>query len=291
MMKAVDKLIFNTLISRKGVNIPQVGSLCIGVRQAKFVDGSKLSVPVARVEFSSKFVEGYADIVDLIAQQGELDAQQAQRCYAKWLEQASGVQGIDLSQADKRVAEQVTIEGVGCVKTNFFYPCADFSDILAPVGGQTTMRVKKRSRVMPIMLGIVAVLLLGAGVYVVGFSDFFKVEKTVTMRGTLVEDAQPEPVVVPAPKTQAVDLIEPEVKEVRQTARAHKYFVIAGVFSTKANAQRFIAESEGFDAQVLEVGEKRFLVSIFGSASETEAMAFRDKQQATHPGSWVYQQE
>lgn len=150
-MKTIAKIIFDTLAAAGGVNLPDVGSLCVERDAAKFVSKSEIRPPHNRVVFSRKQNPAFQSIVDLMVAAGEA-RKDAEKKYAEWLEKSRGEKGL------------LEINDVGVLKHDFFYPSAALHDTLNP-DGQKSVRLQKSNNAWR-KVAIVAVYVVGAAVLV-----------------------------------------------------------------------------------------------------------------------------
>lgn len=116
-MKAIDKIIFNELASRRAVVLPGVGTLSV-TRRAAQAAGKEIKAPVNRVVFSRKEVADAPSVVALMEAMG-VGREAAEGAYKEWL------QGV-------RKGDDLTIDGVGNVKQDLFTPSTELEQMLNP---------------------------------------------------------------------------------------------------------------------------------------------------------------
>ena len=132
-MKAIDKIIFNELASRKAVVLPGVGTLGV-VRRTAQMDGREVKAPVNQVVYSRKEAQDAPSVIALMEAMG-VDGESAKVAYGEWL---NGVKD----------GEGIRIEGVGAVRQDFFTPSVELEQMLNPVRSQPAAR-KETTSVLP----------------------------------------------------------------------------------------------------------------------------------------------
>lgn len=301
-MGTVEKLIYNVLVAREAVNLPEVGSLRVEMQAAKFLSKDKLRIPIVRIIFSSQPLEGASSIIELISSYGQMDSDEALAYYKKWLN-ASSNNG------------EIQIEGVGTIKNNFFYPSSEMNAILALDNGNI-IKIKPRAKSLKAVF-IILFLVILSGVAYYYFSSQAAVQKQAPYTQlTPIQQTKKTPS-DQTPKTKSSEdqmvKIETESGETKELnfeqvvneldaglkSRAEKepepksasskgkYCVVAGVFSKEANANKFALSGDGYE--IIQTGSSRFLVSVYNSDSEDNAISYRDNIQNMYPGAWVYE--
>lgn len=123
-MKAIEKIIFNELASRRAVALPNVGVLSIARRAAQ-ADGEEVKAPVNQVVFTEGSPAGVPTVTGIMTSLG-LEATQAAPLYDEWLNASLTGDGVD-------------IKGVGTLSHGVFAPSPELEQILNP-GRATTCR-------------------------------------------------------------------------------------------------------------------------------------------------------
>ena len=116
-MKAIDKIIFNELASRRAVVLPGLGTLGV-VRRTAQITGREVKAPVNQVVYSRKEAEDAPSVVALMENMG-VGADVAESAYAEWLAEVSD-------------GDSFRISGVGEVRQDFFTPSTELEQMLNP---------------------------------------------------------------------------------------------------------------------------------------------------------------
>lgn len=269
-MKGVDKLIFNVIAAHGDVNLPEVGALGYERSAAKLSAKRELAAPVSRAVYYREPIEGAPSIMDMIAEQAQCDEAEARRIYKRWLYGA-------------RVDDKIIIDGVGEIRSHFFYPVANLQAQLNPL--PTKIRIKPRSRFGAILWILFALLLIGgasAGGYY--YSEISQLQSIFAPKPA------PEPVIEVVEQPVAVDTV---VIEPKPDYAAMKYQIVAGVYKSEANADKFIAkeklDSIGYTKVVLRNGN--IIISLYSTNDAQEAETQRQQLSGQFPQAWVYEQK
>lgn len=116
-MKAIEKIIFNELASRRAIVLPHVGTLRIDRCTAELGDKG-VKAPSNRINFSATEDEGRATVVSVMEAMG-VDRAQAGHAYSEWLEEV-------------RDGNDLTINGVGELVGGVFTPTVELDQMLNP---------------------------------------------------------------------------------------------------------------------------------------------------------------
>ncbi|MCL2562254.1 MAG: SPOR domain-containing protein [Rikenellaceae bacterium] len=127
-MKAIDKIIFNELASRKAVVLPGVGTLGV-VRHTAEIKGGELKSPVNQVVYSKHEAKDAFSIISIMESIG-MPRDAATVAYGEWLSEAKGGDGT------------VNIGGVGKIKNDIFTPTVELEQLLNPVRSQNTSQAR-----------------------------------------------------------------------------------------------------------------------------------------------------
>ena len=117
IMKAIDKIIFNELASRRAIVLPGIGTLEVTRRAAQMVGGD-IKAPVNQVVFSPKEARDIPSVALLMRSMG-MEPAAAENAYNAWLLEA--MRGDD-----------VIINGTGILKQDFFIPSMELEQMLNP---------------------------------------------------------------------------------------------------------------------------------------------------------------
>lgn len=339
-MEAIDKLLYNLLSSGESVVLPEVGTLRVE-QSTTTQSGNRVVCGSRRVRFSSRTDKGVRSVVSVMVEEYGLSGEEATEAYGEWLRSA-------------RKGSEVTIEGVGSVKKEFFKPTEEFdSEALNP--WQTAL-VTLHSRRLPLgWIFTICVVLGAAGAWmwlvgggaeketakeiaeevdsviteeaIVASLEEYAEELVVasTPEEKPIEKPETKPEQKPAPKPEQKPTPKPEQKpapkptpapqqtQPKQVAPAEqsapavpaaiipiqpvertsgKSVVVAGVFSTGENADKFIAEDElgvGSGAYTKHHYGNKILVAVGGIFdTATAANTHRRTLPSTDGSLWVY---
>lgn len=150
MVEQVNNLLFNLLISGRGVLLPTVGSLFTRYVGARLQPGGRLERGVREVVYTAQ--ERGLTLVDAIAEAAGCDRHEAAEIYDRWLAQT--------------FADHIlTIAGVGEVRQGRFVPDAALEAVLNPQGG-TSLVLRRRGRVTRrVAFAVAAALVLAVAGY------------------------------------------------------------------------------------------------------------------------------
>ena len=287
MVGEVNKIIYNMLISGRGVRLPQVGTLYIERQGARRISEDRLLSPRNVVAFSSH--EEAPSLVDEIVAIAGCQTSQAEDIYERW--------------KSKTLADGVlTIGGVGQLKGKSFQMEQPFNSAIYPKGVKTlVVRRPKRSSNswLYAACGVCVIVALCICGYIMWGDSLFPksdTEKVVAaapaeqvVEATAEEIPAAEPMVSqpePSVPTATVPAQTPAVQN-----RRYAYYVVMGVFSTEANADRAIEQvhSKASEAkcEVLPFGSK-FMVTMYGSDSREDCNTFARSYRELFPDLWIY---
>ncbi|MBQ6571343.1 MAG: hypothetical protein IIX31_01515 [Alistipes sp.] len=287
MVGEVNKIIYNMLISGRGVRLPQVGTLYIERQGARRISEDRLLSPRNVVAFSSH--EEAPSLVDEIVAIAGCQTSQAEDIYERW--------------KSKTLADGVlTIGGVGQLKGKSFQMEQPFNSAINPKGVKTLVvrRPKRRSNSwLYAVCGVCVIVALCICGYIMWGDSLFPksdTEKVVAavpaeqvVEATDEEIPAAEPMVSqpePSVPTATVPAQTPAVQN-----RRYAYYVVMGVFSTEANADRAIEQvhSKASEAkcEVLPFGSK-FMVTMYGSDSREDCNTFARSYRELFPDLWIY---
>ena len=188
-MNAIEKLIFNELASRRGVNFPGVGSLCPEFRPARLRSKKILEAPSVHVVFSHDESSAWPSLPALIAREGEMDGEIARAEYDRWLHGAQKKQTI-------------VINGTGEIQQGHFVPSPELNALLNPKR-PPFIRLRKRRKSMRVALGmLVAVLAICLVVAVWLYHDAFRLPALLALVEHPSTIMTPEPYPCGEPATQ-----------------------------------------------------------------------------------------
>lgn len=290
MIEEVNKIIYNMLISGRGVNLPGLGVLYIERQAARKLSDGRLLGPRNVVVFSKQ--EPAPSLVDEIVSIASCAVEQAQDIYERW--------------TAKTYQEGVlTIGGVGVLKNGVFSTDKAFLSAINPQGIKTIV-VRKRRRASNGWLYAVTGI---AVVVALGFLAFLMWGDTLTGKAKSAEKvAVAEVVAAETPAVEGEQVAEEQAPE--QTAEqpamqsaapqavansgSYAYYVVVGIFSTPENAARAVEQTRSkmkdVACEVLPFKGKH-MVTVFGSDKREDCNAFARSYRDIYPDLWVYNKQ
>ena len=285
MIDEVNKIIFNMLISGRGVFLPDVGTLYIERQAARRIDKNRLMSPRNVVSFSSQ--EQAPSLVDEIVAIASCQREQAQDIYERWI-------------AKTRTAAELTIGGVGVLRGKSFVADKAFATTINPQGVKTLVVKRKSSHAWVYVVCAVAVIIALAFFAYLQWGDEWGINADVKSETVAVIPAEQESVAqtlaeakaegkTTEPTNATVATPEPQAAPVQRGLYA--YYVVMGVFSTEENAGRAVEQLRSnikdVGAEVLPFGSK-YMVTAYGSDSRAECNTFISSYRDIYPDLWVY---
>lgn len=287
MVGEVNKIIYNMLISGRGVRLPQVGTLYIERQGARRISEDRLLSPRNVVAFSSH--EEAPSLVDEIVAIAGCQTSQAEDIYERW--------------KSKTLADGVlTIGGVGQLKGKSFQMEQPFNSAINPKGVKTLVvrRPKRRSNSwLYAACGVCVIVALCICGYIMWGDSLFPKSDTENVVAAVpaeqVVEATDEEIPAAEPMVSQPEPSVPTATVPAQTPavqnRRYAYYVVMGVFSTQANADRAIEQvhSKASEAkcEVLPFGSK-FMVTMYGSDSREDCNTFARSYRELFPDLWIY---
>lgn len=285
MVGEVNKIIYNMLISGKGVFLPSVGTLYIERRGARKISETRLVSPHNVISYSSQ--EQAPSLVSEIVSIAGCEQAQAQDIYDRWLSKTL-------------VEGRLTIEGVGVLVGKAFTVDPALGKAINPQGIKTlVVRRKKSGAWIYVVCAISIALALGFFSYIM-WGDKVSLsadEKPLAAEQTEVISAME---IVPADSIAksevAVEQTAEEPKEqpaeaVVTVAKDYAYYVVMGIFSTEENANRAVEQVEKKiedpQCKILPFKNK-FMVTIYGSDAVGDCNAYAKSYHDIYPDLWVY---
>ena len=285
MIEEVNKIIYNMLISGRGVFLPEIGTLYIERQAARKLADGRLLSPRNTVVFA----EGVQapSLVDEIVSIAGCGVEQAQDIYERW--------------KAKTLAEGVlTVGGIGVLKGKSFSTDKTFHSAINPQGVKTLVVRKKSSNAWLYVVSAVAVVVaLGFLAYLMWGDKFMGkqsaekvvVEQIATPEAPAVENAEQgvesaaEPNAVPNAEQAQPEQVTPQSSE-------YAYYVVMGIFSTPENAERAVQQAQAkikdVECKVLPFKGGKHMVTIFGSDNVADCNAFARSYRDVYPDLWVY---
>ena len=307
-MKAIEKLIFNELACRRGVNLPGVGSLFPEFWPARMRDRKILETPSVQILFSHDESPAWPALPALIAREGAMDEESALAEYDRWLH-------------DARKEQTIVIGETGEIRQGHFVPTPELNALLNPEGRPSSIRLRTRRKPLRMTLGVLAVLAVCLMAALWLHHDAFR------FLAFLVPAEPPAEIVLHNPgagecplqadtmETAEIPMVSdstatgseatpvasaslPQSEESSPDATPpapdrETYHLVAGVFSTAGNADRFIANTKEREPslifQKILTPNGKIMVSIF-SSSDRSAVEHRLKEKKfTCPDCWIHE--
>ena len=298
-----NKIIYNMLVSGRGVYLPEVGSLYIERQAARKISADKLLSPRNVVAFQSG-EQAPSLVAEIVAVAG-CSSEQAADIYQRW-------------SAKTREGSNIKIGGVGVLNHKSFVMESDFASAINPKGVKTIV-IRRRSNTWLYALCTVCVLVaLGF----LGYIMFGGEQKPAVKRVESIAQTEAQPAVEQSAAEPAV--AEGQVNTTDNTTAAattaattatssdtstqtaqtsdtaattsvdYEYYVVMGIFSTEENAQRAIEQAESrikdLNCKVLPFKDK-FMVTLFGSDKIGDCNSFANSYRDIYADLWVYRKK
>lgn len=296
MVGEVNKIIYNMLVSGKGVYLPDVGTLYIERRGARKISENRMLSPHNVVSFSSQ--EQAPSLVREIISIAGCEETQAQDIYERWLSKT-------------RQDNTLTIQGVGALVDKAFKVDESFGKAINPNGVKTlVIRRKKGGAWVYVVCAISIAFALGFFSYIMwgdklslgGDKVIPAMELQPAMPVAQPQEGQPasettaEGVALASPESGAENQVAAENSGQAQSVAAaeqkqYAYYVVMGIFSTEENANRAVEQVEKKieDPQcVILPFKNKFMVTIYGSDAVGDCNAYAKSYHDIYPDLWVY---
>ncbi len=302
MVGEVNKIIYNMLVSGRGVYLPEVGSLYIERQAARKISADKLLSPRNVVAFQSG-EQAPSLVAEIVAVAG-CSSEQAADIYQRW-------------SAKTREGSNIKIGGVGVLNHKSFVMESDFASAINPKGVKTIV-IRRRSNTWLYALCAVCVLVaLGfCGYIMFGGEQKPAVKRAESIAQTEAQSAAEQGVAetadaegqvnttdnTTATATTAATTISSDTSTqaaqttdtAATTSADYEYYVVMGIFSTEENAQRAIAQAESrikdLNCRVLPFKDK-FMVTLFGSDKIGDCNSFANSYRDIYADLWVYRKK
>ena len=297
MVGEVNKIIYNMLISGKGVFLPEVGTLYIERQGARKISENKLIGPRNVVNFTSQ--EQAPSLVAEIVSIAGCSEEQAQDIYNRWL-------------LKTREGNTVTIGGVGVLNHKSFSIESAFGAAINPKGVKTIIVRRKSHAWLYILATVCVAVALGFFAYIMWGDRLFGPAKYVTTEQTIEvatngeadvqrENISAEGEAQVAQQTtekavagQTVPKTEAESTAVSSAAHGdyYAYYVVMGVFSSEQNAERAVEQVRAQLADavcaILPFKGDKFMVTVYGSDNYSECNDFVKRSREVYSDLWIY---
>ena len=297
MIEEVNKIIYNMLISGRGVFLPDVGTLFIERRGARKIAADRLLGPRNAVGFSSH-EQGPSLVAEIVAIAG-CSEEQARDIYGRWL-------------GKTREGATLKIGGVGVLVDKSFSAEASFNTAINPDGVKTLVIRRRSNAWLYAICAVCALVAIGVGVYMqwgTSLLSGMSVVKSTAPTETLAAAPQPAadipsdslkndtdttavPDAAAQPTATATELPAPKPAPAAAASDGkYAYYVVMGVFSTEQNAARALEQAkrriEDMNGAVLPFKDK-FITAVFGSDKRDDCAAFARSYRDIYPDLWIY---
>ena len=291
MIEEVNKIIYNMLISGRGINLPGLGVLYIERQAARKLTDGRLLGPRNVVVFSKQ--EPAPSLVDEIVSIASCAVEQAQDIYERW-------------RAKTYQEGVLTIGGVGMLKNGVFSTDKEFLSAINPQGIKTIV-VRKRRRAsngwLYAVTGVAVVVALGFLAYLM-WGDMLTGKSKSAEKTAVAEVVAADTTVVVSPEQVAGEAVAEQSAEqpAMQSAApqavvnsgSYAYYVVVGIFSTPENAARAVEQTRSkmkdVACEVLPFKGKH-MVTVFGSNKREDCNAFARSYRDIYPDLWVYNKQ
>lgn len=311
MVNQVNNIIFNLIVSGRGVWLPDIAALRTVRRPAQPGTSSRTVLPPRLVVEFTSHREGVS-LVEEIARVASIEESAARDIYDRWIEKCL-VDGI------------LTIDGIGVLRGKSFVADNALTELLnADAGGEIKVVKRRRSHRLQVIVSVVLLLTAAAGaLYWLLCCDMTNAqsddtdavelpaavvqpaaadaveqitepsaaepqqeqtgETSIDEGQTSASDAEPERVA--AAETEAAEV---ETKPAAESAI--RYRVIIGSYSTRSNAERAMADAlkrvPGLRCEIRPLG-RLFAVAAFGAPTREECEEFIREHRSDFPQAWT----
>ncbi len=259
MSNPVNKLIFNCLVQYGNVALPEVGSL-------------KVEGTPKHVFFSEKISDNHILVTDIIAEQGNISAEEALALYNDWL------------AAARREDGSIYAEGVGTISPRHF----DIDDELHRALNGNDIPVatlRKRSSLGWVWWLVGIIVVVGVAIYCISNCDCCSRQCEAPVVEEVVAEEPAEVVVEPAPAVEPAPVVNTPAADKR-------YNVMVGVFTIKYNARACAKQDP------LGIGKENYLITpyprglwavvAYSTNSPAKAEEMRLKYRKLQKDVWVW---
>ena len=274
MVNEVNKLIYNTIIKRYSINLPDIGTICVVRYPAEISSKRELTAPRYNVELSTN--KAAISIVDIIASEASVEANRATEIYSRWLEKS-------------RQNNQFVIDRVGTIRDKRIDADKELITALNTYNKSYTMSRRNNRKPVWILLSLVVAVLIYIGAW--------KMLNSNSNNDVIdtIEEVRPN-IETTLEKSKEVDAIE-DVTPIEsqqldwRKAEDIRHWVIVGSYSTIENAERAISAIEKSAPEVqcdcFELGSM-YAVAAYGDSNLDKCNEFRSSHKDLFPQSWIY---
>lgn len=307
MVEEVNKIIYNMLISGRGVYLPEVGTLFIERQGARKISDDKFIGPRNVVNFTSQ--EQAPSLVSEIVSVAGCSEEQASDIYKRWLQKT-------------QEGAVVTIGGVGVLNHKSFSIESAFGAAINPKGVKTLVVRRRSNSWVYIVVAICVAIALGIFAYIMWGNPVVKprtdnaqteaaanvniADTTIAADSTTVDSAaadanlehgveagaESSAVVSQNTPASAANSASANVVSAANHSDYFAYYVVMGVFSTEANADRAVEQARKLIPNavcaILPFKGDKFMVTVYGSDSQAECTEFARANRDAISDLWVY---
>jgi len=304
MVGEVNRLILNTIASKEGVLLPEVGTLYVCRKPAEVLSRGSVAVPHYDIAFSSH--REAQSLVDIIATTANIDRQQALDIYGRWLDKVRTESGLN-------------IEGVGVLNNKSFVVDKELIRLLNPYVANVLEVTRRSSKVSGrIAVGAMVMLLIvcavGGWLYLGGYQIDNGAESGVVST-VITENDMPNipPRIMTTPANIVADVVDTlPIEEPLQSSGSIeeavvsdesildddwrtkddiRHYVVVGSYSTEENVRRAIATLEERYTELrfshFKLGTM-YAVAAFGSSQREACEEFSLKHRDDFSQSWIH---
>ena len=287
MVGEVNKIIYNMLISGRGVYLPEVGSLFIERQGARRISKERLLSPRNVVTYSTQ--EQAPSLVSEIVNVAGCSQEQAQDIYERWL-------------AKTREGKTLTIGGVGVLNHRSFSTESAFGAAINPKGVKTLVIRRRSNGWLYAVCAVCVLIALGFFGYIMWGDELFGKDDKTAIPATELVAAQPieQPAAEATTEATAEEAPAPcpmgggMATEAPATPKEYAHYVVMGIFSTEQNAALAVEQVKAKinDAECVVLPFKnKHMVTIFGSNNRADCNAYAKSYKDIYPDLWVYNRQ
>ena len=305
-MEMVDKIIFNKLLARESIFLPNIGTLILKQYPAKLIDKKVLTPPQWRVIFSKKN-DNIVSIIDLISLEMGVNSFQALEIYNKWLKSVNH-------------GGNYVIPEVGTISQDFFTLDKSIALIINPLAGKDIVITKTKGNSLRNIAAIAAIV----GLLVLGYvfwNDIIPEKEKVAEIHTIAwvdskesNDKIVDVNVTDTTNSDSIKFISEESSSIEtqqkvtnkdiskletnnssdKKSKVTTYYLAVGIYSTTENADEFIAdlkkESDSLTLNKVPFKNNKVLVSAYSSKKFDIIEKHKKRLITRFPGIWVYRE-
>lgn len=303
MVNEVNKIIINTILSHRGVYLPDVGTIDVTREPATRTSRNSISAPRFTLQLLPHRMN--ISIIDVIANIAQVDTTQAEDIYKRWLDKVTQPDG------------NISIYEVCHIHQNNITIDPRFSDRLNP-NVEDELELSRRTHTGRNICIILAVVITALGtayyLYTNISNNATPEDIQVEMVADIVEDNHLDVIDDIVTDNQdittdyiAPDAVEEEIIAEEQGSTAQivvsvaiddwrqrddiRHWVVVGSYSSEENVARAIADLEAKNPEVLfdtfELGSM-YAVAAFGSSEYADCKSFKDEHIKQFAQAWIH---